>query len=164
MQVIFLSPVQMLISFFIVWPIIQLLMTLLCNLFDIYRFDPNSFFFKCHKWENDGKVYKTLFKIHRWKHLLPDGAKVEKNGFEKKYLKNYENDYLKEFIHQTCRAELSHWLQILPFWVFGFWCPFYMIWIMLFYALLVNLPCILAQRYNRPRLIRVSEIKRFNQS
>jgi len=67
---------------------------------------------------------------------------------------------LEEFIIQTGRGEIAHWLQILPFWVFGFWCPPYMLWFMLFYALLVNLPCILAQRYNRPRLIRVNEMKK----
>ncbi|MCY1153399.1 MAG: hypothetical protein PQJ49_13580 [Sphaerochaetaceae bacterium] len=164
MQIIFLTPWEMVISFFIVWPLIQLIVTLICNLFDVKKFNPNSFFLRCHKWENGGKVYKTIFKIHKWKHLLPDGARVEKNGFEKKYLKTYDKEYIREFIYQTGRAEISHWLQIIPFWVFGFWCPFYIIWLMLLYALLVNIPCILAQRYNRPRLIRVYDIKRFNLS
>lgn len=45
-----------------------------------------------------------------------------------------------------------HWLGILPFWVFGLFAPPGVIWIMLAYALIVNLPCIIAQRYNRPRV------------
>ena len=158
MQIIFMSEWKMVGTFFIVWPLLQLTMTLICNLIPLRKFNANVFFLKSHKWEQDGLLYKRIFKIHKWKHLLPDGAKVDKNGFEKKYLKTYEKGYLEEFILQTGRAEISHWLQILPFWIFGFWCPPYVVWCMLFYALLVNMPCIMAQRYNRPRLIRVGKI------
>lgn len=158
MQIIFISEWKMVATFFIVWPLLQLTMTMICNCIPLDKFNDNLFLLKTYKWEKEGQIYKKVFKIHRWKHLLPDGAKVHKNGFEKKYLKTYERGYLEEFILQTGRAEISHWLQIFPFWVFGLWCPPYVVWCMLFYAILVNLPCILAQRYNRPRLIRVDKI------
>ena len=73
-------------------------------------------------------------------------------GFRKKKLKTLDSDYLKAFIKETCRAEWAHWMQIIPFWLFGFWAPPPVIWFMLLYALLLNMPCIIAQRYNRPRL------------
>ncbi|MDX1286122.1 MAG: hypothetical protein R3182_13965, partial [Draconibacterium sp.] len=115
--------------------------------------DFNSFWYKTRRWEKNGMIYRKVFKIHLWKHWLPDGAKAQKNGFRKKSLNNLDKEYLEKFLVETCRAEMLHLLQILPFWIFGFWCPPFVIWIMLGYALLVNLPCILAQRYNRPRII-----------
>ncbi|MEA5061120.1 MAG: hypothetical protein VB015_01720 [Erysipelotrichaceae bacterium] len=57
-----------------------------------------------------------------------------------------------QFLIESARGELTHWLAILPFWVFGFFAPSYIIPIMLAYALIVNLPCIIVQRYNRPRI------------
>jgi len=87
--------------------------------------------------------------------LLPDGAKAVKNGYQKKHIKDFSEAGLEKFIIETCRAELTHLLAILPFWVFGFFAPFYIIPIMLVYALIVNLPCMIAQRYNRPKLVKL---------
>lgn len=157
MQIIFVPNWVMILSFFIVWPLLQLIVTLIFNFLNPSLFNPNFFILKEYKWEKKGQIYKTVFKINKWKHLLPDGAKVHKNGFRKKNIKTFDDEYLNKFIIETGRAELSHWCQIIPFWIFGFWCPFFVIWIMLLYALLVNFPCILAQRYNRPRLVRILE-------
>jgi glycosyl-4,4'-diaponeurosporenoate acyltransferase len=70
---------------------------------------------------------------------------------------------LLKFLHESCRAELTHWLAIPPFIVFGLFTPPAALPIMFVYALAVNMPCILAQRYNRPRiqkhLIKMSEKK-----
>ncbi len=110
---------------------------------------------KNRKWENEGKFYERVFKIRKWKHLLPDGARTHKSGFRKGKLDSYKPEYLKKFIIETGRAEIFHLLQILPFWIFGLWSPAFVIWIMLAYALIVNVPCILAQRYNRPRLRKI---------
>ena len=145
----------MVLTFVLGWPLIQLIITMIGNSFSDDKFDVNRFWLKTRKWEDGGNFYKRVFKIHYWKHLLPDGARTNKNGFRKKRLKALDGDYLKAFITETCRAEVIHWFQRLPFWVLGFWCPPFVLWIMLGYALLVNFPCILAQRYNRPRLIKL---------
>ena len=149
----------MLLSFFVIWPLLQAIVTRTTFLFDNKFFTPDTFILRSRKWEQEGKFYKKVFKVHKWKRLLPDGARIHKNGFRKKNLKSFENGYLQDFITQTGKSEVAHWLQILPFWVFGFWCPPFIIWFMLLYALLVNLPCIIAQRYNRPRLIKIAEIQ-----
>ncbi|WP_461205879.1 glycosyl-4,4'-diaponeurosporenoate acyltransferase CrtO family protein [Clostridium sp. DL1XJH146] len=133
----------------------QQAITILGNSMDDKYFNPDSLWLKTRKWEKGGLFYKKFFKIHKWKHLLPDGAKVNKNGFRKKHITSHDQEYLKAFVVETGRAEIIHWLQILPFWIFGFWSPSYVICCMLGYALLVNIPCILAQRYNRPRLRKV---------
>jgi len=154
MQVIFMSPGYLLLSYFLIWPFIQLMMTLICNNLSDRWFDENSFILKTRKWEDGGTFYKRVFKIHKWKYLLPDGAKLYKAGFQKRYVKKFESKYFSEFIAETGRAEITHWLQIVPFWVFALWSPKFVIFPMFVYAMLVNFPCIIAQRYNRPRLIK----------
>lgn len=158
MQIIFLSNTQLLISYFIVWPLMQLTITFICNKISDNYYNENSFILKTRKWEKGGSIYKRIFKIHKWKSFLPDGAKLNKNGFRKKHVNNFESDYFAKFIAETGRAEISHWLQIIPFWVFALWSPSFVIFPMFLYALIVNFPCIIAQRYNRPRLIKTYKI------
>jgi glycosyl-4,4'-diaponeurosporenoate acyltransferase len=155
MQIFFLDKWLMLLLYVLVWPLFQLPIAMLGNVVRDEKFNPNSFWLKTRKWEQNGLFYKRILKIHKWKKFLPDGAKTHKGGFTKKDLKNTDSEYLKAFIAETGRAEIFHWLQILPFWVFALWGPFFVVWIMLAYALVVNLPCIIAQRYNRPRLVRL---------
>lgn len=157
MQVIYLPGWLMLISYIILWPLMQVSIALIGNRFTNKHFDPDSWWLKTRKWEQNGDFYDNVFKIKKWKHLLPDGAKTHEGGFTKGHLKSYDPDYLKAFIAETGRAEIFHWLQIFPFWVFGLWSPPFVIWIMLCYALIVNMPCILAQRYNRPKLRKIYE-------
>ena len=76
----------------------------------------------------------------------------KKRSYKKRNLTDYSEENLKRFLIETSRGELTHWLGILPFLVFGLFAPPFVIWIMLLYALIVNLPCIIAQRYNRPRV------------
>ncbi len=155
MQIIFLPPWLAILLVVVIWPLLQVPISAMGNAIPDRRFDAESFFFKSRNWEKDGKFYEKVFKIRKWKERLPDGAKLFKAGFEKGELKTKDPEYIEAFIKETCRAELVHWLQILPFWVFGLWAPPFIIWIMLAYALAANLPCILAQRYNRPRLKRI---------
>ena len=95
-------------------------------------------------------------RVSRWKQILPDGSIVAKSrGFRKKKLQSFTFEYLERFMVESCRAEMTHLLAILPFWVFWFFTPPYVPWMMLVYALIVNIPCIIVQRYNRPRIMRI---------
>jgi glycosyl-4,4'-diaponeurosporenoate acyltransferase len=114
-----------------------------------------SWIYKDRKWELNGKIYEDIFKIKRWKGLLPDGAALFKKGFRKKQLVSSQKEYLTIFILETCRAELAHWLVILFSPVFFIWNPLWAGFIMIVYALFANLPCIYAQRYNRFRFQRI---------
>ena len=64
-------------------------------------------------------------------------------------------DYLRRFIRETWRGELCHWLAIGGAPVFLLWNPWWGDLIIVAYALAANLPCILAQRYNRARFQRL---------
>jgi glycosyl-4,4'-diaponeurosporenoate acyltransferase len=118
-------------------------------------FDTGFWLYKQRKWEKNGKLYVRVFRLKKWKKRLPDGAALFKKGFEKKHLKNIDNVYLDNFIRETCRAELTHWIVILFSPVFFIWNIWWVGVVMIVYAILVNLPCIITQRYNRIRLKRV---------
>ncbi|MFC1893884.1 glycosyl-4,4'-diaponeurosporenoate acyltransferase [Chloroflexota bacterium] len=118
-------------------------------------FNVNCWLYRKRDWERNGKFYEKFFRLKSWKRRLPDGAAIFKHGIEKKHLKKTSNDYLESFLRDTCRAELTHWIMFL----FG---PLFLIWnllwvgiVMMIYATLVNMPCIITQRYNRIRLQRI---------
>lgn len=139
----------------VLWGALQTFCAVLCQKLPKGWFCYQNFFFRPKPFEQDGKIYKTVFKIQRWKGFLPDGAAVSKSGYRKKHLTDLSPQNLAMFLEQSCRAELGHLLAIAPFWVFGLFLPTAAVPIMLIYALGINLPCILAQRYNRPRVAKI---------
>ncbi len=140
------------------WIIIHLGVSWACSHMPLSRFDPDNFFYRIKKIEGGGKIYERFFKIKKWKKLIPDGAALFKGGFPKKKLESNKLDYLNKFNGETCRAELTHWLQILPSGIFFLWNMWWVGLIMIAYGLLANIPCILLQRYNRARLVPVIKI------
>ncbi len=133
------------------WPIIQLPLAWLFTEFPLSWFTAP----KTRKWEKNGTIYDHLFSVKKWKDRLPDGASWMSNGFAKGKLESTEPEYLQRFIQETWRGELCHWTAIACAPVFFLWNPLWADIVMVCYALLANLPCILAQRYNRIRLRKI---------
>jgi glycosyl-4,4'-diaponeurosporenoate acyltransferase len=139
-----------------IWLVIHLGVVYVMTRFSNKVFNPPSWLFLPRSWEGEGRLYEKIFKIKKWKEYLPDGARVaKKRGFPKKRLQEKSPPYLDLFIRETCRAELTHWIIFL-------FAPFFILWnkigvgfIMILYALIENLPLILAQRYNRLRLQKI---------
>lgn len=127
-------------------------MSYLCLKMPILFFEKDWWWFRIRNWEKRGRIYKRIFKVKRWKDIIPDGGGLFKRGFAKKKLKNSDPQYLKTFLYETKRAELTHLLTILPAPVFFLWNVWWAGVIMIVYALIANIPCILLQRYNRARL------------
>ncbi len=153
MRVIFLSDVLTVLICFIVWPVLQVSVALICLYMPDRYFLSESFLYRTRHFEKEGRIYDTVFRVSRWKHLLPDGGMIlKKRGFKKKKLESFSEENLNRFLIESARGELTHWLAIIPFWIFGFFAPARVIVYMLLYSLLVNLPCIITQRYNRPRI------------
>lgn len=156
MRVIFFSDIFTIVLCFIVWPVLQVAVALVCLKLPDCCFSPVAFIYRAHRWEQEGRFYERLFRVSRWKHLLPDGGAVwKKRGFKKKKLESFSEENLQRFLVESARGEMTHWLAIFPFWLFFLFTPPPVPWIMLAYALAVNLPCIIAQRYNRPRVQRL---------
>jgi ABC-2 type transport system ATP-binding protein len=120
------------------------------------RFNPDGWLYRTRPWEDGGNGYQRFFRIKKWKTYLPDGAPLlSTRGFPKKNLQEKSPEYLRLFLRETCRAELTHWLTLAfaPFFFLRnpLWVGFFMI----LYALTGNIPLIMAQRYNRARLRRI---------
>ncbi|MCD7865773.1 MAG: glycosyl-4,4'-diaponeurosporenoate acyltransferase [Clostridiales bacterium] len=107
--------------------------------------------------EKNGKLYETI-RIRKWKDILPDMSKIAPGIMPPKRITPDDNEdtlYLK--IQETCIAEAIHILLC----IFGFGCL--RIWpgagglIMSLLFAVGNLPFILVQRYNRPRMTRACE-------
>jgi glycosyl-4,4'-diaponeurosporenoate acyltransferase len=155
LQIIQLPPIITILLSIALWAIFQTAISYLCLLIKDSRLSYKSFLFKTRHWEKNGDIYDKIFKVRQWKKLLPDGGAVMKGGYKKKHLDSASKDNLEKYVLESCRGELAHLLSILPFWLFGLFAPARVVVYMLIYALLVNLPCIIAQRYNRPRFVRL---------
>lgn len=160
MRVIFLSDTITVLLFFVVWPILQVGCAFICLYIPDKFFNNNRGIYKTQKFEKNGKIYDDIFKVKKWKHLLPDGGAIyKKKGYAKKKLSDYSTDNLNKFLIESCRAELTHWLPISLFWVFFLFTTPLAGFFMFVYSIIVNLPCIFAQRYNRPRIARLIKQK-----
>jgi glycosyl-4,4'-diaponeurosporenoate acyltransferase len=161
MRLIYLPTFWTIVIDFIAWFIIHIGVVAMMVTIPAKHFNPNHWLYRSRKWEGEGKVYEDGFKIKKWKQHLPDGARVlGRLGFQKKQLNNKSMEYFEAFQIETCRAELTHWMIIL-------FAPFFFLWnrpgvglFMIFYALLENIPFIIAQRYNRHRFKRLLEQNR----
>jgi glycosyl-4,4'-diaponeurosporenoate acyltransferase len=160
MQILFLPRPLAIALCFLLWALIQTLVSYICLKVPNRYFSPAKFPFTSFGFEQDGAFYRKWFLVHKWKKYLPDGGALMGVEFRKKNLEHVTHANLQRFLIESCRAEMTHVFAILPFWVFGFIAPPEVIWIMLIYAVAINLPCIIAQRYNRPRIQILME-KRF---
>ena len=145
----------------IAWFIIHLGVVYIMVRLPVNRFNSTSWLYRERNWERRGTIYQDVFRIKKWKEYLPDGARLLKDrGFPKKKLKERGAEYLSDFVRETCRAELTHWVTVLFAPLFFFWNPFFVGFIMIFYAMAENIPLIMAQRYNRHRMNRILDLKR----
>ncbi|MBN1798740.1 MAG: hypothetical protein JW822_09185 [Spirochaetales bacterium] len=154
MRILYVSTFLTIIIDILVWLIIHLGISYLTYRIPVTLFKEKAWLYKERSWEKSGQIYKKIFKIKNWKGLLPDGAVFFKKGFHKSRMKNSSLSYLNTFVRETCRAELTHWLVFFVSPVFFLWNFIFVGIIMIVYALAVNVPCILTQRFNRIRLKR----------
>lgn len=108
---------------------------------------------RSYRWEVSGRLY-TWLGIRTWKDHLPEAGDFYAGGFSKRNLRSRDPVYLQRFVLETSRAEFSHWLTWGMALTFFVWNPWQVGVVMLIYGAIVNLPCILIQRYNRVRLMR----------
>ncbi|HVM04537.1 MAG TPA: hypothetical protein VM242_05140 [Acidimicrobiales bacterium] len=118
--------------------------------------DRDGWLWRERRWEQGGRFYVDVARIRRWKRFLPEAGAAFEGGFDKRRLRGRAPADLERFAAETRRAELGHWLALLPAPVFVALNPPLLAPFMAAYPLAVNLPCIAAQRYNRIRLRRAA--------
>lgn len=115
--------------------------------------DPDGFLFREHPWELGGRIYEKL-NIKQWQARIPDVSKVLGRWMpKKKLITGFNSETVRTMIRETCTAEMVHnLLNIAGLWLLGLWEGLGGVIMYLVYFLLGNLPFIIVQRYNRPRL------------
>lgn len=117
-----------------------------------------KFPFKSFKFENYGKIYEKL-KIKKWKDKLPDASviinKIVPGFMPKKRLDEFSKDKIQTLIKESCIAEINHFIvSILGLYCIRIWKKSGGLIISILY-IIFNIPFILIQRYNRPRLLKM---------
>ena len=140
------------------WGIIQTMVGWLGMHLPKALIQPSRFLFQTFVWEKDGRIYQALFMVKSWKGNLPYGGSLFQSRFTMRTLGEVSVNHIDRWILETCRSELTHWLAILPAALFFFWNETWVGWVMVIYALIFNLPLIVVQRYNRPRLRKMLKV------
>lgn len=118
-------------------------------------FRTDAFPFKPYAFEKNGRFYDRL-RIRRWKDRVPDMSKYLR-FLPRKALTDTSRGRVKLLVQETCVAELVHaalMVLALPVLLCQEWWATLMVAV---YDLVGNLPFIMIQRYNRPRLLRLEE-------
>lgn len=113
-------------------------------------FDRDGPLTRLRPWERDGRAYARI-GIRRWKGRLPDLGAIF-GGRRKKLPAHRDPEEWRTLALETRRAEYVHWLILLALPAEAVLRSGVILVPMTIYALVANLPCIAAQRYNRGRL------------
>ncbi len=96
--------------------------------------------------------YQRVFQVKAWKKLIPDAAPWF-GGFAKSEMRGLDPDFLHRFATETFRGEAAHWAQWIAISACVIWTPMPWAWVILIYAPVSNLPCMILQRQNRLRIM-----------
>ena len=142
---------------FIICFLYLLLLGLLCfpfgRLLSKISFRTNRFPFRAFPFEREGKLYEKI-SIRSWQNRAPDISKLIPGIVPRKEIpRRPDTEALRRMINETCVAELTHLVLCLAgIALLRLWEGMGGIVLFALYVLLGNIPFILIQRYNRPRL------------
>lgn len=120
-------------------------------------FRADAFPYRCFDFEREGRIYEK-FKIRKWQSKAPDMSRILPFMMPKKRLLQGFEDKLPRMIQETCVAEWIHsLLSVAGLACLGIWSGPGGIAVTVLYIILGNVPFIIIQRYNRPRLLRMQK-------
>ena len=119
-------------------------------------FNSQAFPYAPFPFERGGRLYDKIH-IKKWQNRLPDMSKILPFLMPpKRMTAKMDADTLQRMLQETCVAEFIHWLLFVASFGLCRYLPHpWGLAAALLYNLLGNLPYILIQRYNRPRLQRL---------
>lgn len=123
----------------------------LAHRLDPHRLARDGWLLRARGFEDAG-WYRRRLRIHRWKDRLPEAGDLFAGGVSKRELGSLDDDGLRAFVIETRRAELGHWWAMACSPLFVLWNPPLASVLLVAYGVLVNLPFIVIQRYNRLRI------------
>lgn len=118
---------------------------------------PEKGWFRSFAFERSGAVYEKL-GIRKWHKRLPDMSRILPFMMPAKNLSGNYEERLPVMIQETCIAEIVHIaVSILGLRCLWMWPGVGGIIVTIINIGLLNLPFIMIQRYNRPRLLRLQQ-------
>jgi glycosyl-4,4'-diaponeurosporenoate acyltransferase len=139
----------------VMWGVLSLATVYFAQRLPVSRFDHDNVVTRLRHIEREGRIYERWFRIRVWKKYLPDGGGHHKGGFSKKHLRGRDQALIERFVAETRRGEIVHWATMAWSPLFFVWSPVIVGTAMVAFGVVANLPCILAQRYNRVRFLRL---------
>jgi glycosyl-4,4'-diaponeurosporenoate acyltransferase len=119
---------------------------------DDSRLSRDGWLLRARPFEAGGRWYRQRLRVHRWKDRLPEAGDLFRGGVSKRHLPAYDVPGLELFVRETRRAELAHWWAMSCGLFFVLWNPPLAAGLLIGYGVLVNVPFIVIQRYNRFRV------------
>ena len=116
-----------------------------------HRLDHDGWLLRPRRFEAGGRWHRRRLRVDRWKDALPEAGDLFHGGGSKRRLPAYDDAGLQLFVRETRRAELAHWWAMWCAPLFVLWNPPFAAALLIVYGVLVNLPFIVIQRYNRFR-------------
>ena len=117
-------------------------------------FQSDRFPYRAYKWEREGGIYDVI-GIRHWKDRLPDMSRIMKDMVPKRVGKCPTSEEIWVLVGETCRAEIVHLgLCLCAPVICLFWLDRIAVGVSLSAVVMIcNIPFILIQRYNRPKLV-----------
>lgn len=146
-----------------VWSGWSVLSAWIGSLWSMPRLGHDGWLTRLRPWETDGRLYRRL-GIRRWKPLIPDLRGIfggaARHGPRRHEARRYgaprrRRAEWEALAAETRRAERVHWLIMAAVPVLLVYNRGVLAAAMIGYAVVANGPCILIQRYNRLRLLRL---------
>ena len=120
-------------------------------------FKPEKGWFRSFSFERNGAVYEKL-GIRKWHKKVLDMSRILPGLMPAKNLSGDYGQNLPVMIRETCVAEVVHiTVSIAGLRCLWMWPGIGGVTVTAIHIVLLNLPFILIQRYNRPRLIRLQK-------
>ena len=152
-----MSEAQTIVVDIVAWGVFHSATGYAAHRLDEGRLSRDGWLLRPRRFEAGGRWYRRRLGIHRWKDKVPEAGDLFRGGMSKRQLPGRDVASLQLFVRETRRAELAHW--------WAMWCgPLFVLWnpplaagLLVTYGVLVNLPFIAIQRYNRFRLLALIE-------
>lgn len=137
-----------------VWAVVGVVVGYAMHRVPLRHLDHDTWLTRIRPFEDHGHLYERV-AIRRWKDRTPELGELFAGGVSKR--SSGGRSRLERFAAETRRAELTHWLVMAAAPLFFLWNPWWLGVVMVVYAVVANLPCLVIQRYNRARIARMAE-------
>lgn len=150
-----MTSLLLVLAYSLAWAIFGIVSGWVAHLAPIGRVDHDTWLTRERRWEARGRWYDRRLRVRHWKDRLPEAGALFAGGWAKDRIRSFDVEQLERFAAETRRAEYVHWANVAFGLTFGLWSEPVVAAVMVAFGLVVHLPFVVVQRYNRARLVHV---------